>query len=249
VVNVVGKTSIMLDVEKEPLDTLAEQRELVQDIYAFADQYHAAGGRVTLAYFPHWEEQAVGSPSLTGLTSRGIGLVSSNYTTYSDSGPGWAPYGGVTPIIWQYTSTPLDTNAFKGTTAQLADLWAHGIDNTDPSVPVVPPEDIVTPAEFLAILRDPAVAAEMHALPWRYIGGGIPAGMSTLNVLNALLTSAGEAADADAAEVVRDEALAATVGDLPTTTLPPGPLSGADVDRIAAAVDALIAARAARFAS
>ncbi|MFE0592731.1 N-acetylmuramoyl-L-alanine amidase [Micromonospora echinospora] len=46
-------------------------------------------------------------------------------------------------------------------------------------------EDDMTPAEFLAILRDPAVAAEMKRLPWQYAGGGIPAGLSTLGVLNA----------------------------------------------------------------
>ncbi|MEV0326426.1 N-acetylmuramoyl-L-alanine amidase [Micromonospora echinospora] len=45
-------------------------------------------------------------------------------------------------------------------------------------------EDDMTPAEFLAILRDPAVAAEMKRLPWQYTGGGIPAGLSTLSVLN-----------------------------------------------------------------
>ncbi|MFI6229904.1 N-acetylmuramoyl-L-alanine amidase [Micromonospora echinospora] len=45
-------------------------------------------------------------------------------------------------------------------------------------------EDDMTPAEFLAILRDPAVSAEMKRLPWQYTGGGIPAGLSTLSVLN-----------------------------------------------------------------
>lgn len=42
----------------------------------------------------------------------------------------------------------------------------------------------MTPAEFLAILRDPSVATEMRRLPWQYVGGGIPTGMSTLGVLN-----------------------------------------------------------------
>ena len=51
-------------------------------------------------------------------------LVSSNYTHYSDSGPGWAPYGGMTPVIWQYTDSgtlngvePVDFNAYRGTVA------------------------------------------------------------------------------------------------------------------------------------
>jgi hypothetical protein len=48
-------------------------------------------------------------------------LVSSDYTTYNDLGPGWASYGGMTPLVWQYTSSaslngrsPVDFNAFKG---------------------------------------------------------------------------------------------------------------------------------------
>jgi hypothetical protein len=121
---VIGRHSLMLDVESSktsPDSTLA-------DVLAFADRWKAVTGkRVTLAYIPHWYWQGHwGSPSLAGLESRGIGLVSSNYTTYSDNGPGWDAYGGTTPIIWQYTATPLDTNAFKGTTAELADLWANG---------------------------------------------------------------------------------------------------------------------------
>ncbi|XTZ16270.1 peptidoglycan recognition protein family protein [Micromonospora echinospora] len=45
-------------------------------------------------------------------------------------------------------------------------------------------EDDMTPAQFVAILKDPNVAALMRALPWQYSGGGIPADLSTLNVLN-----------------------------------------------------------------
>lgn len=60
--------------------------------------------------------------------------------------------------------------------------WAIGIGDT------------MTPAEYLAILKDPAVAAQMRALPWQYVGGGIPAGMSTLRVLNDTYENAKEAA-------------------------------------------------------
>ncbi|SCL14532.1 peptidoglycan recognition protein family protein [Micromonospora inyonensis] len=45
-------------------------------------------------------------------------------------------------------------------------------------------EDDMTPAQFLAILQDPAVARTMRALPWQYVGGGIPTDYSTLRVLN-----------------------------------------------------------------
>lgn len=56
-------------------------------------------------------------------------------------------------------------------------------------------EDDVTPDELLAALRDPRVAALMKAFPWQYTGGGIPAGMSTLNVFNATYVNAKTAAE------------------------------------------------------
>lgn len=71
------------------------------------------------------EVALMGSPSLAPLVSRGMKLVSSDYTAYSDTGPGWAPYGGMTPSVWQYTDAQpfngqqVDFNAFKGTVVQL----------------------------------------------------------------------------------------------------------------------------------
>ncbi|XTZ16421.1 hypothetical protein ACQSSU_03190 [Micromonospora echinospora] len=44
-------------------------------------------------------------------------------------------------------------------------------------------EETMTPAQFVAILKDPTVASLMRALPWQYVGGGIPKGKSTLGVL------------------------------------------------------------------
>ncbi|WP_345540098.1 hypothetical protein [Phytohabitans rumicis] len=55
-------------------------------------------------------------------------------------------------------------------------------------------EDTMTPAEFVKILDDPQVQARMRRLPWQYIGGGIPVGMSTLGVLNGAYTYAKAAA-------------------------------------------------------
>lgn len=57
-----------------------------------------------------------------------------------------------------------------------------------PAPTPAPVEDTMTPKQFLALLRDPAVAAELRRLPWQYIGGGIPAGKSTLRVLAELHT-------------------------------------------------------------
>lgn len=90
-------------------------------------------------------------------------------------------------------------------------------------------EDEMTPAQFLAILKDPAVAKQMRALPWQYVGGGIPAGKNTLNVLNAIHTElTGEQPDpVDEAEIVA------------------GVLAGLDPRTIAAAIPSDLAQRVA----
>jgi lysozyme len=105
---------------------------------AVADAVKSAGMRVRLSYTPHWYWQQIGSPDLTGLTARGIGVVSSNYPKTSitdpprdyaadggDSGPGWALYGGIAPLLWQFTDAGveqqrMDFNAFRGSVAELA---------------------------------------------------------------------------------------------------------------------------------
>lgn len=123
VISVVGdKSNLMLDVEAEA----GKADPTLADVLAFTDAYaKKSSGRVVLAYIPkwfwsgHWK-----SPSLAGLPARRVGLVSSEYTRYSDSGPGWDAYGGVHPIVWQFTSTPIDTNAFKGSAAQLVALFS-----------------------------------------------------------------------------------------------------------------------------
>jgi peptidoglycan hydrolase-like protein with peptidoglycan-binding domain len=102
----------------------------VSDIVDFINQYRALGGQTYLLYLPHWYWQGdMGQASLAPVIDLGMLLVSSDYTAYSDAGPGWAPYGGMTPVIWQYTSsatlngvTNVDMNAYQGT---LADFQAQ----------------------------------------------------------------------------------------------------------------------------
>lgn len=146
----VGRTPLMLDVEP----TTGSNPSLA-DAVAFVDAYRKLGGVIGLVYLPRWywsgglrllrqaasqgiigrrselanprpeDIIAMGSPSLAPLASRGMHLVSSSYTAYSDTGPGWQPYGGLTPAVWQYTSSfafngyRVDFNAFKGTVDQL----------------------------------------------------------------------------------------------------------------------------------
>ncbi len=123
--SVVGSsTPLMLDVETENLGGFTSNPS-VTDVVAFVSQYRALGGISYLLYLPRWYWADRGSPSLAPLIELGLLLVSSNYTSYSDSGPGWASYGGMTPVIWQYTDGgtlngvgPVDFNAYRGTVAE-----------------------------------------------------------------------------------------------------------------------------------
>jgi lysozyme len=102
----------------------------ISDAVDFINEYRALGGTVHLLYLPHWYWQGnLGQVSLSPVIDLGMLLVSSDYTGYSDTGPGWASYGGMTPLIWQYTSTAslngvsnVDMNAYQGT---LADFQAQ----------------------------------------------------------------------------------------------------------------------------
>jgi hypothetical protein len=130
--SVVGRgVPVMIDFEPayNPNGTIASAPR-VSDAVDFINEYRSLGGTVYLLYLPHWYWQGnLGSPSLTSVIDLGMLLVSSDYTGYSDTGPGWAAYGGMTPVVWQYTSTAtlngvvnVDMNAYKGT---LADFQAQ----------------------------------------------------------------------------------------------------------------------------
>lgn len=115
-------TPLMIDDEQPPIS--------VGHTLAFVAAYRQLGGTVTMEYLPQWVWSRSGSPDLRPLATAGLSLVSSNYTTYSDTGPGWTAYGGVTPTIWQYTDAQpfngrsVDFNAFKGTIEQLRAVFA-----------------------------------------------------------------------------------------------------------------------------
>ena len=125
---------VMVDFEDEGAfhPTLAQ-------LLALDDAIAAAGLHVVLNYFPKWKWGNLGSPLLAGLTQRGIGLVSSAYPiptvaaagqVYAagggDNGPGWAAYGGVKPLLWQFSDRvadggqQVDMNAFRGSVSQLS---------------------------------------------------------------------------------------------------------------------------------
>lgn len=117
--------------------------------YAFLlstiDACTAVGLRIKLVYLPKWYWQQLGSPSLSGLTERGVVVVSSDYpgsggtgpAQYNadggDQGPGWGSYGGVTPTFWQYTDSAsegaqqVDYSAYRGTAKQLSTLLGEPV--------------------------------------------------------------------------------------------------------------------------
>lgn len=115
--SIVGpNTPLMIDAEDMPGNTGYNGSNTVANILAFANAYRQLGGIVSLVYLPKWYwSDHLGSPSLIPLRDTGLHLVSSNYTAYSDSGPGWNAYGGVLPEQWQYRGSPLDLNAYRGT--------------------------------------------------------------------------------------------------------------------------------------
>lgn len=122
---VVGGTPLMLDVE-----VTGSSQPGMADTTGFIDRYRQLGGICNLCYLPRWYWQQIGSPSLGGLISRKVAVVSSAYTGYTDAsnGTGWQPYGGITPSIWQYTDAhafngqKVDFNAYRGSLDQLEAL-------------------------------------------------------------------------------------------------------------------------------
>lgn len=130
---VVGKTPLMIDAEEVNGAALT-----VADIVGFIDAFRARGGIVHLLYLPHWYwAQNMAAPNLTSVANRGMFLVSSNYSGYSDTGVGWAGYGGMSVKVWQYTSTQsyggqnVDFNAFKGTPGEFAQLLGGDMASVD----------------------------------------------------------------------------------------------------------------------
>jgi len=144
-------TPVMMDIEKDVRGHWISRDDCLHQI----DLMQAKGMKVTLAYIPKWFWQGEwGGASLKPFADRGLGLVSSQYVgTYSDSGPGWDAYGGVTPIIWQFTDGldkyaggglhHADTNAFKGTIAELAAVFA-GLPGGQGSAPITGDDDMAT---------------------------------------------------------------------------------------------------------
>jgi GH25 family lysozyme M1 (1,4-beta-N-acetylmuramidase) len=117
----------MIDAEPYITDSV-KSRPTLDDVTGFAAELRSLGGQTWICYLPRWYWTEMGSPSLAPVSQARLHLVSSDYTAYSDTGPGWAPYGGMTPVIWQHTDAQVlngvkcDFNAFRGTLAELKEI-------------------------------------------------------------------------------------------------------------------------------
>ena len=124
-----GGSHAMLDFEANSGD--------IDNFWAVVRAFNDVGVTVSLSYIPRWYWQRIGSPDI----SRVPGLIASNYvngTGYaSNLYPGndsyrWAPYGGATPQLLQFTdsaqigSLSVDCNAFRGSLDELTALLHPG---------------------------------------------------------------------------------------------------------------------------
>ncbi len=116
----------------------------IENFWAVKNAIEARGIRVALSYIPRRYWDKIGRPDLSGAP----GLIQSSYvngTGYAsalypgDASPRWAPFGGKTPDILQFTDKALvagktlDANAFRGTLDQLKALL--GAAPTPPAAP------------------------------------------------------------------------------------------------------------------
>jgi hypothetical protein len=157
----VGSTPLMWDAEASGAT--------VSRIVDLTRRVRALGGNPRLVYLPHWWWQDhLGSPSLTPLIQAGLHLVSSQFTTYSDRGPGWRSYGGMTPVIWQFTESrqfngrTVDFNAFKGTAADLAALLGTPIPGGDNDMTPQQSSELADCLNILTALANGLDSARVH---------------------------------------------------------------------------------------
>lgn len=211
---VAGKTPCMIDFEPT-----TGSNPHIGDATSFCDRLRARGGVCNLVYLPRWYWGNLGQPSLQDLSNRHLHLVSSQYTGYSDSGPGWAPYGGMVPVIWQYTSTlstggfrQVDCNAYKGTWAQLQALVGGAPAPVPPHPPVTPPKP---PPPGMLVVPDMAgkTAGGAHnALLAAHLSPAAPSGQTPSQICTA--TSPGAGSDVKPSSSVTISAATAPVVQL-----------------------------------
>lgn len=131
----IGDKTCPVMIDHEP-DGKTAPTPSVADAVNFAAAMRALGYHVPLWYLPHWVWQdRLKSPQLPRTD---MSLVASSYVSGTGTASGlypgkpWPPsaqpYGGKTPVIWQFTDQAqvagheVDADAYEGTVAQLTAL-------------------------------------------------------------------------------------------------------------------------------
>lgn len=244
----------MLDIESE-----GSFSPTFAQVLAYIDAARAAGLNLCLAYLPRWYWQQLGSPDLMPLAARGVRLISSAYPGGAgapaalypgDSAAGWQPYGGMPPLIYQFTNRasdaglPLDYNAFRGSTAELATILRGDT------------VSYIMTAGWQNDYPDVAEALRVHIPVGTVLDVDHAAAFATIRAFVAAERTAAIEAAAAVANAKLDQLLARPAA--PVVTLPPidlaalaaelGPLlqTGPSADEVAAAVQAHLAASLAK---
>lgn len=245
---------LMLDVETENAS-----KPTFQQVLALIGACAREGLRPKLVYLPRWYWQQIGSPSMSTLNSLGIGLISSAYPGGSaypgDNAAGWAAYGGVTPLLYQFTDSKTDAgqkvgdyNAYKGTVQQFS-TFLYGA--TSPSAQAI--GDTMANIPPAIGQKWPEIAKEFPAngpyddsgaIIWADGGARAAAyyakqARDEANVINALVGTLNASVNALAAKVLPPDvkALAAEI----VTELAPHLTVGVDTAAIAEAVEQRLA--------
>jgi hypothetical protein len=183
----------------------------LKQIIGYIDAADAASLNLRLLYLPRWYWEQIGSPDLTPVAARGVHLVSSAYPGGTgspaaiypgDKAAGWESYGGMTPLVYQFTNKasdggmPLDYNAFRGTAAQFAAAVGPPEPAPAPTPTTTPTEDDDMPA-FATGEIAPGAGAETIILPppansgtagWGNVWFSLGADFGTANVRVAIFT-------------------------------------------------------------
>lgn len=165
--SVTGDMPLMLDFEPT-----AASAPGLGDAAEFTREYRRLGGACWLAYLPHWYWLQLGAPDLKPLRNLGMLLVSSAYPGgyTGDHGSGWQPYGGMSPVIWQYTASQalhgqrVDYNAYRGTLAELKSLVRTGKLPGTTTGPVMP----------ASVLHVGSQGADVELLQGKLAGSHLP---------------------------------------------------------------------------
>jgi len=229
----IGDKSLSLMLDMEP-QYQTGSRPTVATTAALIDRCRAdgIGLRPRLIYLPAWYWQELGSPSLSPFITRGQELISSAYLGGGDypgdNAAGWKSYGGMTPLLYQYTETAYvggtkvgDMNAFKGTIEDLSAL----LDG----------EEDVTPEEHNWL--DNVYAAAFNGGPscGRPIpedAGHFPAGASSMFAHLDYMTSLLEGIASRSAPVIDPAALAAAIAPLLNASATPEAIADAVISHI-----------------